>query len=98
MWSAGRIAVAYKGISLPGDDRTHIYSVLTMKEESSKHSLTRFKCPFLTTYIETGCGRDRWLEAPLKIQKDIRHRKYITYKELGKADIVACAAIEATAY
>jgi len=30
---------------LPGEGRTHIYSVLTMKEESSKRCLTRFKCP-----------------------------------------------------
>jgi len=34
---------------LPGEGRTHIYSVLTMTEEASKRCLTRFKCPFLTT-------------------------------------------------
>ena len=45
MWLPGRIAVAYNGILLPGEGRTHIYSVLTIKEESSKRCLTRFKCP-----------------------------------------------------
>ena len=55
MWLPGRIAVAYKGILLPGEGRTHIHSVLTMKEESSKRCLTRFKCPFLTTFSIVMC-------------------------------------------